>query len=92
MKKWDASCSALPANVKRVQALHRLHEQGTHYLRLPNFLIVAHHFSERVSLLAGLRDSVEKAVAADRETLRDLQVARAIDSAICILDKSKRRF
>lgn len=28
VEKWDSACVALPANVKKIQALHRLHEQG----------------------------------------------------------------
>ncbi|PAV84348.1 hypothetical protein WR25_01539 [Diploscapter pachys] len=27
MQKWDASCAALPSNVRKIQSLHRLHEQ-----------------------------------------------------------------
>ncbi|KJH47467.1 Dynamitin [Dictyocaulus viviparus] len=47
MNKWDVVCAAMPINVKRLQGLHRLHEQ-------------AQHFSERLSQLIGIRDQIEK--------------------------------
>lgn len=28
MSKWDVACAAMPSNLKKLQGLHRLHEQG----------------------------------------------------------------
>ncbi|XGW15728.1 hypothetical protein V3C99_001294 [Haemonchus contortus] len=61
MSKWDVVCAAMPSNLKKLQGLHRLHEQ-------------AQHFSERLSQLVGVRDQIEKAIAADRMAMCELQV------------------
>lgn len=61
MTKWDVACAAMPINIKRLQGLHRLHEQ-------------AQHFSERLAQLVGVRDQIEKAIAADRMAMCELQV------------------
>ncbi|KAL6727331.1 hypothetical protein Aduo_009219 [Ancylostoma duodenale] len=61
MSKWDAACVAMPSNLKKLQGLHRLHEQ-------------ARHFSERLSQLVGVRDQIEKAISADRMAMCELQV------------------
>ncbi|PIO74370.1 Dynamitin [Teladorsagia circumcincta] len=61
MSKWDVVCAAMPSNLKKIQGLHRLHEQ-------------AQHFSERLSQLIGVRDQIEKAIAADRMAMCELQV------------------
>ncbi|CAJ0598773.1 unnamed protein product [Cylicocyclus nassatus] len=61
MSKWDVACVAMPSNLKKLQGLHRLHEQ-------------AQHFSERLSQLVGVRDQIEKAIAADRMAICELQV------------------
>ncbi|VDL87027.1 unnamed protein product, partial [Nippostrongylus brasiliensis] len=61
MSKWDVACAAMPSNLKKLQGLHRLHEQ-------------AQHFSERLSQLVGVREQIEKAIAADRMAMCELQV------------------
>ncbi|EYC17850.1 hypothetical protein Y032_0029g1910 [Ancylostoma ceylanicum] len=61
MSKWDVACVAMPSNLKKLQGLHRLHEQ-------------AQHFSERLSQLVGVRDQIEKAISADRMAVCELQV------------------
>ncbi|KAK6743891.1 hypothetical protein RB195_010907 [Necator americanus] len=61
MSKWDVACAAMPSNLKKLQGLHRLHEQ-------------AQHFSERLSQLVGVRDQIEKAISADRMAMCELQV------------------
>lgn len=61
MSKWDVACVAMPSNLKKLQGLHRLHEQ-------------AQQFSERLSQLASVREQIEKAIAADRMAMCELQV------------------
>ncbi|KAH7728221.1 DNC-2 protein [Aphelenchoides avenae] len=58
--KWDATCSQVPALVKRLQTLAKLHEQ-------------AEAFSSQLNEMTTLRQHVEKKIEADRMTLFELK-------------------
>ncbi|GMT19040.1 hypothetical protein PFISCL1PPCAC_10337, partial [Pristionchus fissidentatus] len=60
MNKWDASCSNLPATVKRLQSLRGLHEQAS-------------QFSERLVQLVGIKEEMEKAASTTRLAVGELQ-------------------
>ncbi|CAI4226186.1 unnamed protein product [Auanema sp. JU1783] len=60
MNKWDVACSALPSNLKKIQALSKLHEQAA-------------SFSQRLTLLAGVREQMERSMKADKDMMERLQ-------------------